>query len=178
MSENFLQETVQCIVKNGHTTDEVLWVGSDDGEYAISWADFVKIADFEYDPDNHRGLEVVADLVVVGDGWWMERDQYDGTEWWSFKTIPLVSNHPQPFNLININAVHRNAGTISALLKAREEENKFLGKRVRLVDGRTGTVVSVFSMSMKVQIKGDGIYGFLKEDIQLIDESEDKIGGE
>ena len=29
-----------------------------------------------------------TDLVLVGDGWWIERCEYDGSEWWEFKTIP------------------------------------------------------------------------------------------
>ena len=26
--------------------------------------------------------------VAVGDNWWLERAEYDGSEWWEFKTIP------------------------------------------------------------------------------------------
>lgn len=26
--------------------------------------------------------------MLVGDGWWIERAEYDGSEWWEFKTIP------------------------------------------------------------------------------------------
>lgn len=32
--------------------------------------------------------EIPKDLVVVGDNWWLERAEYDGSEWWEFKTIP------------------------------------------------------------------------------------------
>ena len=28
------------------------------------------------------------DLLIVGDDWWLERHEYDGAEWWEFKTLP------------------------------------------------------------------------------------------
>lgn len=26
--------------------------------------------------------------MVVGDDWWLERHEYDGSEWWEFKRLP------------------------------------------------------------------------------------------
>lgn len=26
--------------------------------------------------------------MIVGDDWWMERHEYDGSEWWEFKELP------------------------------------------------------------------------------------------
>lgn len=38
---------------------------------------------------HHPGTEEVAtDLLVVGDGWWLERHEYDGSEWWEHKALP------------------------------------------------------------------------------------------
>jgi len=28
------------------------------------------------------------DLYVVGEDWWLERGEYDGSEWWEFKRLP------------------------------------------------------------------------------------------
>lgn len=27
-------------------------------------------------------------LKIVGDNWWLERHEYDGAEWFEFKTLP------------------------------------------------------------------------------------------
>jgi hypothetical protein len=27
-------------------------------------------------------------IIVVGKDWWLERHEYDGSEWWEFKTMP------------------------------------------------------------------------------------------
>ena len=34
------------------------------------------------------GAEVNENLFVVGADWWLERHEYDGSEWWEFKTLP------------------------------------------------------------------------------------------
>ena len=31
---------------------------------------------------------MAEDLVVVGDNWWIERRDYDGSEWWEYKEKP------------------------------------------------------------------------------------------
>jgi hypothetical protein len=29
-------------------------------------------------------------LEIVGDDWWLERHEYDGAEWWEYKTKPSM----------------------------------------------------------------------------------------
>lgn len=84
---NLLQETARQLTEHGKSGAGVLWVGSRDGKRVISWDDFVRIADFTYD-NGFGGQEVASDLVVVGNGWWLERHEYDGAEGWEFKTTP------------------------------------------------------------------------------------------
>lgn len=38
--KNLHEETIKAIEDADHTTGDVAWVGTDDGEYAISWDDF------------------------------------------------------------------------------------------------------------------------------------------
>lgn len=82
--KNFLQETIEELTENKHNTDEVRWVGSRDGLYSMSWEEFRDLADFEYDC-GYGCTEIPKDLVVVGDDWWLERREYDGSEWWEYK---------------------------------------------------------------------------------------------
>lgn len=60
-----------------------------------SWADFERLADIEYD-DGYGGANIAETLVVVGDDWWLERGEYDGSEWWEFKTKPGVPDNAEP----------------------------------------------------------------------------------
>ena len=84
---NLLQETMNALKENGKTPADVRWVGRASISAKSSWDDFPKQADFEYN-NGYGWPEIPKDLVVVGDNWWLERAEYDGSEWWEFKTIP------------------------------------------------------------------------------------------
>lgn len=90
---NFLEETIRCLNAYGKTELDVLWVGRgfrgyDEIEKTRStFADFKKKANFKY--NNGFGcVTIPLDLIIVGEDFWLERSQYDGSEWWSYKTFP------------------------------------------------------------------------------------------
>lgn len=84
---NLLVETKEVLKQFGKAVRDVEWVGSRDGKKAISWQTFTKIANFDYD-DGYGGNQIAMCLVVVGSDWWLERHEYDGSEWWEFKSRP------------------------------------------------------------------------------------------
>ena len=83
---NLLEETKRVIEENNHGVDEVKWLGSANFGW-FKWEDFEQIADIEYD-NGYGAPEIAQDLLVVGEDWWLERHEYDGSEWWEFKTTP------------------------------------------------------------------------------------------
>lgn len=84
---NLLEETIEALKENGKSPADVEWVGVRDDHYE-TWEEFEKKAkDINY--DNGYGFEMInTDLVVVGKDFWLERFEYDGSEWWVFKTFP------------------------------------------------------------------------------------------
>lgn len=82
---NLKNETIQILHEHNKTPKDVRWVGC--YSYRIPTDDFWKLADKEYD-DGYGSAEVASDLLVVGDDWWLERGEYDGSEWWEFKQMP------------------------------------------------------------------------------------------
>src|SRR3972149_3729308 len=96
-TSNLLKETIKILEQNNKTIKDVLWVGSKD--LWFTWEHFESIADIEYGP-GYGHNEIVHDLIVVGDNWWLERYVYDGKEWWVFKTLP-----PKPLQQINVKGV-------------------------------------------------------------------------
>lgn len=81
---NFLHETTKAVQDSGHSTDNVMFVGSFDGEYRLTWTEFVAVADFEYS-DDFGAAEVATDLIVYfRDQTYMTRGEYDGSEWWEY----------------------------------------------------------------------------------------------
>lgn len=87
---NLLVETEKELSSLGHTPADVLWVGTD--KRAGTWEEFAAIAaDVNYDT-GYGATYVNERLLVVGDGWWLERAEYDGSEWWEYQAPP---EHPE-----------------------------------------------------------------------------------
>jgi len=82
---NLLKETLEELERNKKTIDDVVWIGTRNIE--ISKENFLVLADTDYD-NGYGGQEVAINLIIVGEGWWMERAEYDGSEWWAFKISP------------------------------------------------------------------------------------------
>lgn len=83
---NLLKETLDILSKNHKTPQDVEWCGNKQEHF--SWNHFEKIANIEY--DNDFGInEICSDLLVVGKNWWLERNEYDGREWWEYKKLPI-----------------------------------------------------------------------------------------
>jgi hypothetical protein len=83
---NLRRETAEMLKGQGKTAADVCWVQW--GEFHCSWDEFVAAANFDYD-NGYGGNEIPMDLKVVGTDWWLERGEYDGSEWWEFKTMPI-----------------------------------------------------------------------------------------
>lgn len=83
---NLKTETIEDLKQNGKTLKDVLWCGNEDfGWFTIE--DFLELANKYYD-NGYGGAEVIKDLYIVGEDFWLERHEYDGSEWWEYKTMP------------------------------------------------------------------------------------------
>lgn len=82
---NFKNELIEVLKAYNKTIDDIVWVGYDDGE--IDLKSFLDNIDFEYD-NGYGGISISLGLMVVGNDWWLERYEYDGSEWWDFKKYP------------------------------------------------------------------------------------------
>lgn len=90
---NLLEETIKALEDNGKSTVDVEWIGCN--EFKISLADFMRLANVEY--DEGFGLQNVAkDLVLVGEDFYLERLCYDGSEKWVMKMIPKEPSEMRP----------------------------------------------------------------------------------
>jgi len=79
-----LTETELAIKNTKHVPGHITFIGSADGVYSCSWLQFVKLADFSYDP-GFGAQKVASDLVIMfSDGLVMSRHEYDGSECWSY----------------------------------------------------------------------------------------------
>src|SRR5690606_13822649 len=84
---NLYYEMVAALKENGKYPNEILRSGSTNYGW-FSWENFKELAE-KTDYDNGYGWQEIAqDLVLVGDGFWIERSEYDGAEGWDFKSSP------------------------------------------------------------------------------------------
>lgn len=89
---NLLGETEQELRKHGYEWGDVDFIGSADGEYSLTLEHFAQIANAEYD-NSYGSAHVAEDLVVVfTDGSWLERREYDGSEWWELSRKPRLKD--------------------------------------------------------------------------------------
>ena len=92
---NFLEETMNALEYKKKSIKDVKFVmigvtdfetGNVENGY-IDKDEFFSNIDFEY--DSGYGTSNINDfLKLVGDDWWLERHEYDGSEWWEFKILP------------------------------------------------------------------------------------------
>jgi len=83
---NLLEETIEILKEYGKTPEDILWCGSPEWGW-FKWEDFEKLANKKYD-SGFGSPHVASDLLIVGRNFWLERHEYDGSEWWEFKQIP------------------------------------------------------------------------------------------
>lgn len=88
---NLLEETIEILEENGKSLDDIVGVCGD--KFQISIEQFKELANKEYD-DGFGGQEVAKDLKIVGNNFWLERHEYDGSEWWEYKSIPNLDSLP------------------------------------------------------------------------------------
>lgn len=94
---NLLENTIQNLKEQGKKEVDVRWVGTK--THKCTWEDFKAIADTEFS-SGFGSPQVAEDLLIVGDNWWLERHEYDGSEWWEYKELPK-----EPTNTIALKAL-------------------------------------------------------------------------
>jgi len=84
-SVNLLDETIEDIEKTGHTPKDIIFIGCVETGHCCSWEEFKILANVDY----HNGYgtsEVALNLCIVFKNKdVLVREEYDGSEWWSFK---------------------------------------------------------------------------------------------
>lgn len=98
---NLLQETLNELESFGKSEKDILCVIGvipNPNDYRevikvkLSWEDFKEYANVTY--NNGFGSTVISPrLKICGIGFWLERDAYDGSEWWELKEYPSLEDY-------------------------------------------------------------------------------------
>lgn len=97
-----LEETLDAIEESGHTTDDVLYVGSEDGRLQLPWPQAEPVLRVRYD-NGYGDQEIATDLCIrFTDGAMLIRCEYDGAEWW--RPIPAPAPQGDAFDCVKIDS--------------------------------------------------------------------------
>ena len=81
-----IQETKNYMSAIGYSKDDIQWIGGRD--FIIPIDCFWNASPQVYDA-GFGWQEVACDLVIVfKDGTWLDRREYDGSEWWEHQSCP------------------------------------------------------------------------------------------
>jgi len=89
---NLFEETTEVLEKNNKSWDDVEFISTSvrdsSGPRELNLETFLNIAKkTDYD-EGFGASEISLNLYVVGEDWWLERYEYDGSEGWRYKEKP------------------------------------------------------------------------------------------
>ena len=87
---NLWEETTRMLAAHGKTFENVEYVQG--SGFGITKENFEQVAKKTNYDSGFGAAHVATDLVVVGKNWWLERGEYDGSEWWEYKESPKQVN--------------------------------------------------------------------------------------
>lgn len=83
---NLYSEIVKKLKTFGKTVDDIEFVCGE--SFCVDVKEFLEIAKKTNYDAGYGAQEVAHDLLIVGKDWWLERHEYDGSEWFEYKTMP------------------------------------------------------------------------------------------
>jgi hypothetical protein len=87
----FLRVVLDVLSEHGKTPEDVEWVGTSDGKMAMNWHEFeewVKARMMRWYSSGSASSDVPKNFVIVGDIWWIRREESGGFEDWEFLQKP------------------------------------------------------------------------------------------
>lgn len=104
---NLLEETLEALKEHNKTPEDVKYIY--DNNSWFTWEDFKQLANVKYYSGYGTAL-VDRNLVIVGKDFWLEREEYDGSEWWEYEPykfyIPKPSQYKKPETLFDAKEYH------------------------------------------------------------------------
>ena len=84
---NAKKELLEILKENNKTVDNIVAIFI---KYELNYAKIIEIntieqLDFNY---NDGGIQELYGYVLLDDQDWLERHDYDGSEWWEYKKYP------------------------------------------------------------------------------------------
>lgn len=84
---NLAVETTSVLSHDGYTVDDIAWIGT--REFTIPIHEFFDVARNTVYNNGYGSAAIPCDLLIMmKDGSWYSRGEYDGSEWWEHNIVP------------------------------------------------------------------------------------------
>ena len=89
---NLGSETVKKLGNYGYNVQDIEWIGNRD--FTIPIHEFFEVARHTNYNNGYGIANIPRDLIIVlKDGCWFSRGEYDGSEWWEYNVPPHRPYH-------------------------------------------------------------------------------------
>ena len=99
---NLATETINVLNKNKYTVEDIDWIGNND--FTIPIREFFDVALNTTYNNGYGSAQIPCDLIIMmKDGSWYSRGEYDGSEWWQYNrqlSKPTIQLHLKVRNFI------------------------------------------------------------------------------
>jgi len=88
---NALKELIKELEELSKTTDNIVAIRiSNDDDYFGEPLEYniTTLEELNFEYDNGFGVQELYGYVLLDDNDWLERHEYDGSEWWEYKKYP------------------------------------------------------------------------------------------
>ena len=123
-----LDNAIEVIADAGKKESDVKWVGNE--KEKMTWEQFKQHADFQY-YDEPSCVEIVLDLMIVADDWYLSRSEEYGVEEWVFNTHPVEPRTSNPaLSLVTEYSIKERKRILAKrLYNKKYRENKKIAKK-------------------------------------------------
>lgn len=98
MAINAQQELLRVLKSIEKNTSDISWMLVYTQSYYDISKEFTTIDDLDFTYDNGYGSQELFGIVYFNDGTWLERGEYDGSEWWEHITTPTLEQWREKYS--------------------------------------------------------------------------------
>lgn len=95
--QNLKKETMEAIEESCHTIADIDYCDIKE-EYEYGKYNILSFSNIDIDKlnimyDDGYGAQNIFGFIVFKDSTWLERGEYDGSEWWEYKKKPILKDN-------------------------------------------------------------------------------------
>ena len=96
---NAQQELLSVLDNIGKTPSDISWMLVYTADYSGVSEAFTSIDQLDFKYDNDYETQKLFGIVFFNDNTWLERGEYDGSEWWEHITAPTLERWKEKYSI-------------------------------------------------------------------------------